>query len=136
MITLFGLIFTGAGVGMWLTAHPIFGSVFGFFGVLILWGAIYMWLHRTEVVVRSEAMEFRKGLLGLGQPERIQNYKFKDITIGSSMSAGNKRYYDINAVLVDDRKLKLASNLSGKRDAQMLADKFKQILNLDTNIST
>ncbi len=96
----------------------------------MLWGATYMWLHRTEIVLRSEVLEFRKGLFGLGQPERISGYKFKNITTESTMSSGNKRYYDITATLVDDRKIKLASHLSGKRDVQALIDKLKQTLDL------
>ena len=130
MITLIGLVFTGAGIGIWFAAHPIFGSVFGLIGVLVLWGAVHMWLHRTEVVLRGDALEFRKGLFGLRQPERLLSHKLKNLGIESTMSAGNKRYYDVTATLVDDRKIKLASHLSGKRDVHALTDRFKKTLGL------
>ena len=124
------LVFGGAGVGIVLSGSPIFGGIFVFFGALMALSTLHTLLHRSEVVTTSRALQHSKGWFGLGQEQRLPRDQISRIAISSSMSAGNKRYYDVVAHTAAGKHVKLANSLAGKRDTRQLALKIGKELGL------
>ncbi len=131
IVTLFALVFSGIGFGMGAASEWIFAVVFGLFGLLMLWAALYLWLYRSELVVRKGELGYRRGWFALGKPRSIFSYQIKSLDLKSGSRSGNRQYYDLSAETLDGKTLKLAHGLAGKRDCQALLRRIKQQLGMD-----
>ncbi|WP_223671299.1 DUF3592 domain-containing protein [Kangiella shandongensis] len=128
---IFGLVFSGAGVGSYFMGAPIiFLIAFGLIGLLMLYFSLNVMFYRTEVTVGSGTLHVAAGLLSADQTQAIPRSSVKDISSRSNMSVGNKRYYNIYAELNDGKKVVLAKYLTHSADIEGFIDKLKRELGM------
>ena len=124
------LIFGGVGIAIFASGSPIFGGVFTLIGAVLLLSALHTLTHRSVVTVRGGTIRLRSGWLWLGPEKRIDAGDIAEFDQASSLTVGNKRYYDIVVATTDGQKTKLANSLAGKRDTARLIDEFRSLTGL------
>jgi len=122
------LIFGGVALARLFTDIPLLMVImFGIAALGLLYFALYLMFHKSQIEITPGEFGLRKGMFR-GKYELFDIGQIQSVDIGSSMRSGDKKFYNIVAETTDGRKLKLATNLSGKRDVQALARKISEDL--------
>ncbi|MFQ3231144.1 DUF3592 domain-containing protein [Reinekea sp.] len=133
---LFGSIFLGSGIGVYIAGAPIiFPIVFAPIGLAVMLHSVVAMLTAHRVMVRSDGVFRRSSFMGL--IKKLKHFAVADldsISIGKATrwesSHGSKRYFfAIEAKNKQGEKFKLVDRIEGDDSAQAIVDRFNQILN-------
>lgn len=139
-----GLIFGGVGVAIFSPGNsPFIGSIFGLFGLLMLYASLHSLLYTTELITKPDQLDVISGVFRSNKRQypaaAIQSLELKT---GSSM--GNHQYWNLimktNGSIASGgyggfkaakaKTVKLASDLPSRRSAQAFLDRIKDELNM------
>ncbi len=129
-ITAFALVW-GAVTWFLITAEDVpgmFGLVFGFFEVLLLWGVYDMWFTRMTVTVRDGTITRRSGPLVTIRYIRFTRDEIDTFKVRSGMSAGSTAYHDILLMTKSGKKVRLGSYLRSAREAEAIVGEIKNAM--------
>jgi hypothetical protein len=107
-------------------AFPIF---FGFFEILLLFGAVDMWLTRRVIDVNRAELAYSKAIFGPGKQKILPADEIKSIKPNRGMQSGNKLYYQIEVRAGDDKKHTIANQIGGLQLTKSLIKEIED--NLD-----
>ncbi|MGH7526653.1 MAG: hypothetical protein ACREMX_08100 [Gemmatimonadales bacterium] len=130
-LTVFLVLWSGI---VWALLHfnapVLFPIVFGLFGLLLLYGALEMWLRVRRVTAASDSITVATGYLA---PARERSYPVSDIaevTTKIGMQSGGTPYYDVILVRKDGKRVTAGHAVRDKREAEWLAARLTQALGL------
>jgi hypothetical protein len=119
-------------VAIWAVIHfkapMVFPIVFGFFGILILWGVLDSWLRVTRVAADSSGVTVANGYLMSGAGKTITVGDVEDVTAAITGQGGSTPYYSVQIVRKDGKKINAGSWIRDKREAEWLAGTIKGAL--------
>jgi hypothetical protein len=113
---------------MYFRAPLVFPIVTGFFGVLILIGALDLWLGVSRVAVDSGTLTWATGYLVAGRERTLHGSEIADVIASIGMQAGTTVYYDVTVVQKKGKKIKVGRSVRDKREAEWLAAAVKTAL--------
>ncbi len=108
----------------------MFPIVFGFFGLLLLYGMYDLWLARIILQVRDAALIRRTGPIVTIRFYRCGRNDISDFTVRPGMSMGSRAYHDIYVTLKSGKKLRIGSHLRSLREAEMIVQEVKEALGM------
>jgi hypothetical protein len=137
--TFFAAVFAAIGYFITYTSAPkIFPIGFGFFGLLIGYSALQMWLGTTRVVIGS-SLSLQSGWLGGGKVRQVALSEIASITDRIGAQQGNATgtpYYDIELNLLNGKKLTLGRTLRDKHETEWLVGEMRRLAGLDAKKMT
>ena len=122
MLTVVATIFSSA---TWFLANAseiLLAVVFGGFSLLLVWAALHSWLHRSRLLLTPGSLWVQRGHAWWSRPRRLLAHTVRRIDLKTTTRIGSTQYYDLAAVTRDDKSLKLAGTLPGRRDTEALAE--------------
>jgi hypothetical protein len=122
--TLFATVWTGI-VYLLLTLDGVarfMAAIFGLFDVIIVWGALHLWLHSARVVANPSGLTVRSGILGWGRVKEVEADSLSTVVAAPHGQAGQKVRYAI-AIHTSGRPkpLTVADHLPDHLEAEWLA---------------
>jgi hypothetical protein len=129
-VSLVTLVFGGASAMLWGTGEHFIAIVFGLFSLLLAWMTLTSWLMRSRLTVSSGRLRLKRGMTGLGGWRDYPAGTLSAIGAKGGTTFGRTRYYDLVATTVDNRSIKLADTLAGRRDTETLAGLLSRELGL------
>ena len=128
-VTLFLLLWIAAiGFQLYLGAPLLFPVVFGLFGVLILIGAMDLWMGVSRVNVDAGTVTLATGYLWPGKERTFPATEIADVAAKMGMRSGRTPYYDVVLVKANGKKVHAGRSVRDKREAEWLAEKIKEAL--------
>jgi hypothetical protein len=128
-LTMIFVLWCGA---IWAVIHfkapVLFPIVFGFFGVLLLWGVVDVWLKVTRVTVDSAGITVANGYLTSGAGKAIAPGDVADVTAAITAQGGTTPYYTVQVVRKDGKKISAGAWIRDKHEAEWLAATIKSSL--------
>lgn len=132
-LTGFVLLWSGL---LWLMiakgAPFIFPLMFGLFELLLIYGALQLWLGTSRVVIGNGAVRVQGGMLGGG---KMQQIAFTDVAgirtaITSQQGGGSAGtpYYDLDLIRTDGMKVTLGRTVRDKHEAEYLAAEMQRLI--------
>jgi hypothetical protein len=106
----------------------IFPIVFGLIDLLVLWGALELWLYRSVVEARKDGLCWRGGLLGIGRTHTLAAEDLRRFTTSESMSSGHHVWKHLEVVPRQGKKRKIAKSIGGKLAQQAVIDELDAAL--------
>jgi hypothetical protein len=106
----------------------IFPIVFGLIDLLVLWGALELWLYRSVVEARKDGLCWRGGLLGIGRTHTLAAEDLRRFTTSESMSSGHHVWKHLEVVPRQGKKRKIAKSIGGKLAQQAVIDELNAAL--------
>lgn len=127
--TVFLLIWIGATVlQVYLGAPVIFPIIFGFFGILILFGVLDLWMGVSRVNVDAGTLTLAKGYLYPGREKVLRASEIADVAAIMGMRSGNTPFYDVVLLRPNGKKVRAGRGVRDKREAEWLAERIKEAL--------
>jgi hypothetical protein len=111
-----------------LRAPLIFAIVTGALGLLLLVGALNLWLLVQRVTVNTGGITLAGGYLVPGRGRLLPAAEIQDVATEIGMQVGTTVYYDIIARSKNGKKTTLGRSLRDKREAEWLAATIKKAL--------
>ncbi|MFL5512657.1 MAG: hypothetical protein ACJ8CN_09545 [Gemmatimonadales bacterium] len=108
----------------------LFPIVFGAFGLLLVVGALELWLTVSRVVVDKGSISVAQGYLYAGSEKMIGSAQIASVTTKISMQAGSRPYYDVVLVTTAGKQIAAGRWVRNKREAEWLAATLKEELGL------
>ena len=130
VVSLVTLVFGGATALLWSADAHFMAIVFGLFALLLAWMTLTAWLMRSRLTVSSGQLRLKRGMTGLGGWHDHPAGTLSGIGAKGGSTFGRTRYYDLVATTVDNRSIKLADTLAGRRDTEALAAMLARELGL------
>lgn len=128
-LTLFTTVWIGMAVAMIKFKAPIgFPIVWGIVSVLLLLLIVTQWTAWSRVIADVSGLQLAKSWLFVPSQRRLATAEVQKVETKFRMSAGTSSYYDLQAVTTDGKRVKLASNIKGKREAEWLAHEIQNAL--------
>ena len=128
-ISFFLLLWLGfIALEMYFRAPLVFPIVTGLFGVLILIGALDLWLEVSRVAVDAGTLTWAIGYLVPGRDRTLHGSEIADVIASIGMQAGTTVYYDVTVVQKNGKKIKVGRSMREKREAEWLAGSIKEAL--------
>jgi len=126
---LVGVIFLIVGVAI---PSLVFNIVFPLIGGFITIGSLIWFASSLTVNLGREGITANRTVFGIARkPQFIASYEFKEFTKkkAQSSSRGTKvtQYYSIEALANDGKKIAVALNLKGTRNAQAAIEKLNEL---------
>jgi hypothetical protein len=115
---------------MYFRAPVLFPIITGVLGVLILMGALDLWLEVSRVTADRGTLTWATGYLSPGGERTLQGSEIADVNASIGMQAGTTVYYDVAVVLKNGKKIKVGRSVRSKREAEWLAAKIRKALAL------
>jgi hypothetical protein len=137
MLTIFGLVFLGAGLFFGYTSAQAFTWFVGFIpltisggvGLLLLAIAFWLWFGATTIEVVRRELHIRSGCFGLSRSRVIAASEIRDMDLYSGMQQGNDVWYDLKIRLVNGRSVTAGSAML-KPEAEWFRAELKKDLGL------
>ena len=134
---LFGVIFLGTGIGLYLAgAGLLFSIVFGTFGLFFSSIGIQGLLFRSEIRIANETLSVRSGLITMRDKAEMVASEIRRLDISTKMRSGNALVYRLTAELQNGDRVLLAKNLLIKSDLQALINQILSDLGLPAKRET
>lgn len=139
MIFLFGLVFTGVGVGLFWHADAeltmyFMGAVFSLFGVPFTLGGLFMLGRSLEARISGTRVESTRFWCGISMRRRQGELMRADQLLlipGGSMTQGNRTKEFFSLAFKDgDQQILLAEGIVGRPVAEALRDNLTRLLRL------
>jgi hypothetical protein len=128
-LTIFLAIWTGA---IWLMLHfgapIIFPIFFGVFELLLLYGAVDLWLTRRVIEINSVELAYSKGIFGPGKQTVIPAHEIVSIKPNRGMQSGTKLYYQIEVRSRGDEKHTIATQIGSLQLTRSLINEIEDTL--------
>jgi hypothetical protein len=108
-----------------------FPLVFGLFDLLLIYGAIQLWLGTSSVVIGSRTVRVRSGLLGAGKTREIDFgdvVKLQTEIAAQQGGASGTPYYDIQLIRSDGTKVTVGKTIQDKHEAEYLAAEMQRLI--------
>jgi hypothetical protein len=133
-ITAFSLLWTGVMVLIFRFHAPlIFPVVFGLFDLLLLTGAVQLWLGTSRVLVESGRVRVQAGLLGCGKWREYSKSQILDVQAVITAQQGGATgtpYYDIRLMQTEHQNVTLGRTIRDKEEAEWLVSEIKKALQM------
>ncbi|MGB5550642.1 MAG: DUF3592 domain-containing protein [Thermoanaerobaculia bacterium] len=124
-LTLFTLLWSGfTALLIHLDAGLLFPIIFGFFNVLLLFGALDLWLESRRVECRPEELVLSGGILGIGRTRHIPRSAITGIKPVRGMQSGKKLYYRVTVETADGKSHVAATKLSNLSVAKRVIEEM------------
>jgi hypothetical protein len=130
-IMLFGSVFVGSGIGLYLVGAPIiFPIMFTPIGAAFVVFAVYALTNHYVVNLSTKSLITHRRILGLfGQQQEIPTSQIKRLEVSPAsvwrgQQGNQKYYYTIKAVLTSGKSVVLVEMAEGKVAAESLKDKL------------
>jgi hypothetical protein len=131
-MTFFFAIWSGVD---WLLIHLeaplIFPIVFGFFGVLILYGVLALWFGTSRVVIESGEVRVKKALIGAGSSQFVPVADIKSVETNIGMQQGGQKgtpYYDIVLTRHSGSNFVVGRFIKNKREMEWIVQEIRDAL--------
>ncbi len=111
-------------------APVLFPIIFGLFGLLLLYGALEMWLRVRRVTAASDSVTVATGYLAAARERSYPASDFAQVTTKIGMQSGRTPYYDVILVRKDGKRVTAGHAVRDKREAEWLAATLTQALGL------
>ena len=109
-------------------APLVFPIITGIFGVLILIGALDLWLQVSRVSADAGTLTWAVGYLSPGRERTLHGSEIADVVASIGMQAGTTVYYDVTVVRKNGKKIKVGHSVRDKREAEWLAAAIRNAL--------
>lgn len=129
-ITIFSMIWTAIVFGMIFLTDDIpiiFPIVFGFFDILIVWMALWMWFGKARVRIEFGAVHISKTVLGFGSRKTVEAKDISDVDAHINMQSGNVPYYVIRLHTSSGTK-NTVGGIRNKDEAEDLVRRVKEAI--------
>ncbi|MBL7663239.1 hypothetical protein JNK13_10870 [bacterium] len=155
----FTLIWVAVAVGTYIGKAPlIFPIVFGFSGLLMIYGLLWCWVGSYRIRISARDLGLKIAWLGIGREKVFTKPEIKGIAVDNGMTSGNTQFYDLHVILNRESKtmqfmqrkysrlagekmpdlginafqfVKVASSIPGKKPAQDIALYIVKILRIE-----
>jgi hypothetical protein len=128
-LTAFGVIWSGVFILLFRMDAPWFFRVaFGGFDLLILAIAAALWFGRATIEAGREGLTITTGVGPFSRTRSFAASEVARIVPKIGMTAGNRAYFDLRAVFVDQSSVGAGSGLSDRRQAEWVADRIMKAL--------
>ncbi len=131
-ITIFSIIWTAIVAGMIFGGSDIpllFPIVFGFFNIIILWMALWMWFGKSLVRIEHGTVSIRKTILGIGSRKTIETNTITDVDMHINMQSGTVPYYTVRLHTPSGTK-NTVGGIRNKDEAEYLVKRIEQAVSL------
>lgn len=139
-ITTFSMIWSGVlAFIIFMHAPIIFPVAFGFADLLLLTGAVQLWLGTSRVVIDSTHVRVQSGLLGGGKWREYPKSQILDIQAVITAQQGGSTgtpYYDIRLLQTEHQNVTLGRTIRDKAEAEWLVSEMKKALQLRAAAAT
>jgi len=115
-------------IEMYFRAPLVFPIVTGLLGLLILIGALDLWLEVSRVAVDAGILTWATGYLVPGRERTLHGSEIADVIAAIGMQAGTTVYYDVTVVQKNGKKIKVGRSVRDKREAEWLAGTIRTAL--------
>jgi hypothetical protein len=133
-LTVFSLLWSGVLVMIfYLHAPLIFPVAFGFFDLLLLTGAVQLWMGTSRVIVAPGGVRVQMGLLGGGKWREFPKSQILDIQVVITAQQGGATgtpYYDIRLLQTEHQNVTLGRTIKDKEEAEWIAAEMRKSLRL------
>ena len=109
----------------------IFPLVFGLFEMLLIYGAVQLWLGTSSVLIGEQSVRVRSGILGGGRMQEIacgQVAKVQTAITAQQGGASGTPYYDIQLVRTDGTQVTLGRTVRDKNEAEYLVAEMQKMI--------
>ena len=103
----------------------LFPIVFGFFDILILWFAAWMWFGKARIRVEFDTIYLSKTILGIGSRSTLNTSEVTNIDEYITMQSGNIPYYTIRLHAPSGKK-NTVGGIRNKDEAEDLVNRLKK----------
>ncbi|MCZ6918512.1 MAG: hypothetical protein O7I93_17185 [Gemmatimonadetes bacterium] len=107
-------------------APGFFWTIFGLFDVLMIYVVLLMWLGHSRIRIGRERIVVTRGIAFLTRSTSMPTASLSEVSIKIGMRSGNTPYYDLTLRGADGEKLKAASSIKSKREAEWVADRIRK----------
>jgi hypothetical protein len=111
-------------------APLLFPIVFAGFGVLLLVGAMELWLRVSRVVAGDGSLTVASGYIIAGGERALPASAIQNVTTRIGMQSGTRPYYDIVVTTRDGKKVIAGRSVRDKREAEWLAATIRQAIHI------
>ncbi len=119
-----GAIWLMLRAGSWVVMPILFGLI----DLLLIWLTAGLWLYRSVVEARPDGLMLQGGFFGIGRKNFIRADEVKEITTSNAMSVNNIVWYNIAAVLGDEKERTIARSIEGKLGQQAVIAELNSAL--------
>lgn len=131
MLTVFTLIWVGITIGMAVFGVPMFFPiVFGFFGLLMVYGSLSLWFGAVRTIARSGEVQVKSTILGMGGTKTIPVKELAAVHLKIGMTSGDTSYYKVVLHTTDGKNTAIAAAIRDKDEARWLQQKLADHLDL------
>ena len=134
---IFTAMFITVFLAIWLSAtwalhfqSPIGATIFGLFGLIILFFAVDLWFYRSVVEASPSGLMIRGGLLGIGRTHLIPVKDIQEFIIESGMSSGTNVWNNVRVLLCDGKKRTIGRNITGTLAQRTVINELSTALTL------
>jgi hypothetical protein len=131
-LTTFSALWGGA---LWFLiakrAPFIFPLLFGAFELLMLYGSLQLWLGTSRVLIGTNELQVRSGILGSGRTLTIsfgEIAKIQTAITAQQGGASGTPYYDIQLVQTTGLQVTLGKTIRNKHEAEALAAQMQSLI--------
>ncbi len=131
-LTAFVMLWSGF---LWLMivmgAPFLFPLVFGLFDLLLIYGALQLWLGTSSVIIGAGEVRVRSGILGGGSTQKIafaEVVKLQTAITAQQGGASGTPYYDIQLVRGNGTQTTLGRTIQDKHEAEYLAAEMQRLI--------
>jgi hypothetical protein len=130
-LTTFLLLWSGVLAFLIYAKAPIvFPVLFGLFELLLVFGALQLWLGVSHLTVDGRTLALTTGYLYPGRERRIAASEIAEVTATIGMQAGTTPYYDVVILRKDGKKVTAGRSVRDKREAEWLAATIRSALGI------
>jgi hypothetical protein len=124
------LVFSGATVFLAFQAPFFFPIVFGLVSLVLLAVTQDLFFYRSVVDVSPRGLSVCGGPLGLGRLRWIDAANVTGIESVSHMWSNNARYYDVEIVCADGKRVTAGKRILGNQRAELVVTQIQETMNL------
>lgn len=103
--------------------------VSGFIAVCLFFFSIYLWFHRSRVIITERKLQLESGVFFTKHREYDRDDIKTVLREGTTRSGAGKLYYDLKLELKSGAKKTLAKMIGDRKIAERLADEMNKLIN-------
>ncbi len=122
-VTVFLALWVGCiALMIYLGAPLAFPIVFGLVALLLVWGALELWLRVTRITVEGGTVTVGSGYLTPSRERRFSADEITEVAASTGMQAGGRLYYDLTLVPSTGKRVIAGHGIQDKREAEYLVE--------------
>ena len=107
----------------------LFPLVFGFFNIIILWIALWIWFGKSRVRVEFDIVHLSKTILAIGSRTTLNKSDITKIDEHITLQSGDTPYYTIRMYTTDGKK-DTVGGIKNKDEVRHLIKLLNKVLGL------